>query len=452
MPEPRPFDQDDWNRLCETIRRGYCILVLGPDAAIDPDDENAPPLGDQLAKLLAEECAGNSESIPADIDLPLAAELFLQNQWKDRFDLEIRTDNFYRRFDSKTPLIHKNLASLPFRLIIKTSHDGFIETALQAEGIDKKPQKAFYNFRDPARHSARLSSDLSKPLVYALFGDRSEMESMVLSESELLEFIVKVARGSSTLPDNIAAELADSQKAFLFIGFGFHRWYSRILLHLLRAHGRGARSIALEQQAVYNSRNWKETALFFDSLHAISFQNQSWGDFTTTLKNQFHNYTRQRQQNPPVEPDKSAPTIFLCHDSDDAAMVAKLESKLQDHGLETWLDKQQLRGGEGWDRRIKRVIGQTVDYVLVLESPRLVLKSEGYVFTEIDAALERQKHKRPGFSFLIPATLEACSGLEDLDAFQRVDITTDQGITRLCDDIKNDWQRQAKLEATGETA
>jgi len=34
MPEPCHLGQDDWNRLCETIRRGYCILVLGPEATL----------------------------------------------------------------------------------------------------------------------------------------------------------------------------------------------------------------------------------------------------------------------------------------------------------------------------------------------------------------------------------------------------------------------------------
>jgi len=452
MPELCSLGQDDWNRLCETIRRGYCILVLGPDAAVDPDNEDAPPLGDQLAQLLAKEYADNRESIPANIDLPLAAELFLHNTQKDRFDLEIKTDNFLQPFDGKSSLIHRNLATLPFRLIITTSHDRLIETALQAEELGKQSRTALYNFKDPARHSVKLSADPSQPVVYKLFGDRSELESMVLSESELLEFIVKVARGSSTLPDDIAAQLADPQKAFLFIGFGFHRWYSRILLHLLRAHGGGARSIALEQQTVYDISSWKQTALYFDSSHAISFQNQGWADFTTKLKNQYHDYDRQHRQHPPAVPDKTAPTIFLCHDNDDAASVAKLELKLRASGLNTWLDKQRLRGGQDWDRRIERVIGESVNYVLVLESPRLLSKTKGYVFKEIDAALEQQKSNRPGFSFLIPATLEACNGLAELNSFQRADASTDEGIARLCEDIKDDWQKRERLKSTGEPA
>lgn len=449
MTELRSLRQDEWTRLCETIRRGHCILVLGPDIAIDADQKDSLPLSDQLAQLLFKECDIDPESIPANADLPLAAELFLKSQQKDRFDLEIKTDTFLRQYEGRSTPIHRSLAALPFRLIIKTTHDHYIETALQEEGVEKRPKAGWYNFKDPNRHTVTLSDDPNQPLVYGLFGDRSQLDSLVLSESDLLDFIVKVARGSSTLPDKIAAQLADTQKAFLFLGFGFHRWYARILLHLFRAHRRGARSIALEQEAVYHSNAWQETALFFDSTYAISFHNQSWREFSSTLLEQFRGYTETRQAVPSAKPVSGAPKLFLCHDNDDAERIAALELKLSEHGFETWLDRQHLRGGEEWDRRINQVIGKSVDYVLVLESPKLVSKAKGYVFKEIDAALERQKEMRRGFSFLIPATLEACEGLTELNHLQRVDITTDAGFERLCRDIRDDWQRQQNLTAVG---
>jgi hypothetical protein len=348
--------------------------------------------------------------------------------------------------------VYRNLAALPFRLIVKTTHDRFIETALGEEGIGKRPKTGLYNFKDPNRHVFTLSNDPSQPLIYCLFGDRSQMESLVLSESDLLDFIVKVARGSSTLPDEIASQLADSQKAFLFLGFGFHRWYARILLHLFRAHRRGVRSIALEQQAVYESNTWRETALFFDSIYAISFHDQNWLDFSSTLLEKFTHYIETRQVIPAAKPVNGTPKLFLCYDNDDAETVAVLEMKLRSHGFQTWLDSQQLRGGVDWDRRIKRVIGRSVDYVLVLESSRLVSKAKGYVFKEIDAALERQKEMRKGFSFLIPVTLESCNGLSELNCLQRVDITTEAGFERLCRDISSDWQRQQALCAPGSSS
>ncbi|MEW8296994.1 MAG: toll/interleukin-1 receptor domain-containing protein [Candidatus Thiodiazotropha sp.] len=451
MTELRSLRQDEWIRLCETIRRGYCILILGPDIAVDPDQDDSLPLSDQLAHLLLKECEINLESNSINADLPLAAELFLKSQQKDRFDLEIKSDRFLQGLEGKTTQVHRNLAALPFRLIIKTTHDQLIETALQENGVDKRPKISWYNFKDPNRHAITLSSDPTQPLVYGLFGDRSQLDSLVLSESDLLDFIVKVARGSSTLPDEIAAQLADPQKAFLFLGFGFHRWYARILVHLFRAHRRGARSIALEQETVYNSNAWQETALFFDSAYAISFRNQSWLDFSSTLLDKFTSYTETRKIIPSVKPVSGMPKLFLCHDNDDAEKVADLELKLRDNGFETWLDSQQLRGGEEWDRRIKRVIGTSVDYVLVLESPKLVSKVKGYVFKEIDAALERQKEMRRGFSFLIPTTLESCEGLSELNHLQRMDITTEAGFERLCEDILRDWQKQQGLATSGES-
>ncbi|MEW8431829.1 MAG: hypothetical protein G8D61_19040, partial [gamma proteobacterium symbiont of Ctena orbiculata] len=122
MTELRSLRQDEWIRLCETIRRGYCILILGPDIAVDPDQDDSLPLSDQLAHLLLKECEINLESNSINADLPLAAELFLKSQQKDRFDLEIKSDRFLQGLEGKTTQVHRNLAALPFRLIIKTTH------------------------------------------------------------------------------------------------------------------------------------------------------------------------------------------------------------------------------------------------------------------------------------------------------------------------------------------
>jgi hypothetical protein len=233
--------------------------------------------------------------------------------------------------------------------------------------------------------------------------------------------------------------------AFLFLGFGFHHWYSRLLLHLLKQHRGHTRSIALERETIYEKSDWTQTALFFDSSHAISFHGQSWQDFASILKDRLDQQAAAATKIEFIEVPETAPRVFLCHDSRDADEVAELEQKLRQRGIGTWLDKQQLRGGEQWNSGIKQVIGKVVDYVLVLETPNLLSKPEGYVFTEITAAIDRQKAKRPGFSFLIPVIFKPCTGLEYLDDLHRVDVTKQQGIDRLCDDILADWTEQKAM-------
>ncbi len=440
---------DDSDRLCETIRRGKCILVLGPDASGDPEDVTKPPLADQLARILANDRTDGTALSDDNFDLPLSSEIYLQSGNKDRYDLEQQTGKFIDRFAGKTTQLHRDLASLPFRLILKTTHDSFIETALREQPAGKDPGSAHYNFKTGPGQSLVLPDDQEKPLVYGVFGDRADPESMVLTESDILDFLVKVARGSSTLPAQLSAYLAEPDKAFLFLGFGFHRWYSRMLLHLLKQTRRGTRSIALERDDVYEKADWPETALFFDSSFAISFHSQSWPDFATRLRTRFGESTPSSSNRPAAVSLLDAPTVFLCHDGDDAAPAARLEKQLKARGIDTWLDKQRLRGGDNWDRRIKKVIADQhqVNYLLVLESPRLLSRPDGYVFLEIEEALERQRQTRRGFTFLIPTTLETCPGLQELNHLHRTNATTPEGVDRLCQDILSDWRKRSELKA-----
>ncbi len=440
------LDESEWRRLCSTIERGKCILILGPDVATDPDDDEKPPLADQLATSLTA-CWNNGDAtVPDNLDLPLAAELFIQNRAGDRYDLEQHSTDFLNNYRGKSTPMHRDIASLPFRLVLKTTIDGFIETALgDKNGAGKTPVCAYYNFRDPGSQSFSIEDVPEKPLVYGLFGDAAKPESLILSETDILDFLVKVSRGSSTLPSKLVAYLAKPDMAFLFLGFGFHHWYSRLLLHLLKQQRGHTRSIALERETIYRKSDWPQTALFFDRSHAISFCGQSWRDFASTLKQRLGQQVGATSKTELAEVPDNAPRVFLCHDGCDSDEVAELERELRRRGIDTWLDKQQLRGGEQWNSGIRQVIGKVVDYVLVLETPNLVSKADGYVFTEITEAIDRQKAKRPGFSFLIPATLKPCAGLEFLDHLHRIDVTQPQGINQLCDDILADWAKQKAM-------
>ncbi len=311
--------------------------------------------------------------------------------------------------------------------------------ALREQG--KEPQSAFYDFSDPGRGALLTAADPDHPVVYGLFGDLSKPSSLVLSETELLDFLITVVRGDSGLPDFIKAQLASPQTAFLFIGFGFQRWFARILLHVIQTEGRrNTRSLAMEGDAFFTHPDREMTALFFEQACSIVFRQQGWVDFATVLHRRFE------QTFPPgrplAEPPEDAPKVFLCHDSRDSDRVAALGRRLHELGVNTWRDRQDLRGGDGWDRRIRQVIHKQVDYVLVCETPNLVSKGESYLHLEIKETLDRQKQFPSDATFLIPVMLERCEVLADLEHFHRADLTDDSGVQRLAQSILEDWRQR----------
>ena len=421
----------DWRRLLETIRRDHCVLVLGPDVCFEPGDASQTPLTTKLARQLSEGLPGAFE-----IDLALVSQLYLQRPDQDRVDLEIDVNDFFVPYAETTSDCFRDLAALPFSLCLSTTPDDFLSTAFREAG--KSPTTAFYDFSDPGRRSGPMHATASAPLVFHLLGHISKPASLVLTETELLDFVITVVRGGSGLPDYVTARLQDPQTAFLFIGFCFQNWLARVLLHVLRSHGHPARSFALEGEAFFSYPDRNRVTLFFEQAHSIVFRRHAWLEFAAELRRRYEEIEGTKGSLP--EPPPGAPKVFLCHDSRDRDLVQALEKRLHALGLDTWRDAQDLRGGDDWDRQIRHVLRRQVDYMLVCETPRMLNRGESYFHLEITEALERQRRFPTGQRFLIPGTLEPSEGLSNLDHLHRQDLVSDEGLKRLVSLLKEDWQ------------
>ncbi len=432
------LNERDWRRLIEAINRGNCVLLTGADVVFEPDGPDSVSLPYILAQKLA-------ESLPPDApavidDLAHVAQL-RYNKDGDRSDLEFEVEEFYKTRADRSSTFHRDLAVLPFTLCLTTTPDNFLANAFREAG--KSPVREFYHFRKP-RRTELSETDLQHPIVYSLYGDLRALDSIVLTETDLLEFLVNVVRGAPSLPAYIAGQLADPQTSFLFLGFGFQRWYTRVLLHVLQTYGHRNRSLAVEAASFFDHPDSKHTALFFEKEHKIEFRQHSWFEFAAELRRRY-----EAQKRTPTRPElpTNAPTVFLCHDSRDRGPVMEVEDQLQALGIRTWRDRQDLRGGDLWDRRIEQVLQKQVDYVLVLQTSNMLERPESYIHKEIKEALERQDRFDEGERFLIPAILEPCPGLERLSDLNRVELTTREGIDRLAQEIQADWDmRQSRYK------
>ena len=275
------LNERDWHRLIEAINRKNCVLLAGPDVVFDPDGSDSVPLSCALARKLAESLPNNAPAVSDD--LAHVAQL-RYNADGDRSDLEFEVEEFYKLLAERTSDFHRNLAALPFTLRLTTTPANFMTNAFRAAG--KSPILEFYHFR---KHRPTELSDTNpqRPIVYHLYGDIKELDSLVLTETDLLEFLVNVVRGAPALPAYIAGQLADPQTSFLFLGFGFQRWYSHILLHVLRTYGHRNRSLAVEAASFFDHPESKHTALFFEKEHKIEFRQHSWFDFAAELRRRY---------------------------------------------------------------------------------------------------------------------------------------------------------------------
>lgn len=134
------------------------------------------------------------------------------------------------------------LASLPLPIYITTSYHQFLETALIRLG--KKPHSEIYPWRPNLENKVpsifaqdpNFTPSIEEPLVYHLYGRDDYYDSLVLSENDYLDFLIKVAQdmkrdrvsGSQQgLPSIVEETLA--QSSLLLLGYDLNRWDFRIL-------------------------------------------------------------------------------------------------------------------------------------------------------------------------------------------------------------------------------
>lgn len=428
--------EQDWRRFAQTIQRGTCVLLLGPGVAVCEQDPQRTPLTTLLSRSLADALGHDFQIVNPD-DLRHIGQVFLHRPENDRVDLELAVKDFYAPFEQQTTALHKQLADLPFTLCVNTTHDCFLSNAFKAVG--KTPQGAYYNFRKPSP-TMPLNPKPNSPVVFDLYGNLADPDSLVLTENDLLDFLVSVVKNAPPLPSYVTGVFAKPETSFLFLGFGFQRWYVRILLHVLQAARHRYRSLAIEDAGFFSHPDKRQTAVFFEREHLIGFKLLSWENFVLELTARHATLTGAAAAPAPLPVD--APLAFLCHVHEDRDAVAALAERLQTLGIRIWLDRQNLRGGDNWDRLIEDVIGKQVNYVVVLQSPRMQGEIESYVFKEIKLALERQQRFAKDIRLVIPVKLEPCKPLEELVQLHWVDLAEPRGIEHLANAIREDWTRR----------
>jgi TolB-like protein len=98
--------------------------------------------------------------------------------------------------------------------------------------------------------------------------------------------------------------------------------------------------------------------------------------------------------------------VFLSYASEDAEAAAHIAQALSDAGVEVWFDKSELRGGDAWDRMIRRQIRECTLFVPII-SEHSQARPEGYFRLEWDLADQRTHLMGRSRAFVVPVCLDA---------------------------------------------
>jgi len=103
----------------------------------------------------------------------------------------------------------------------------------------------------------------------------------------------------------------------------------------------------------------------------------------------------------------SAPTraVFLSYASQDAEAARRIFEALRAAGIEVWFDQSDLRGGDAWDRQIRKQIHDCTLFVPII-SKNTHERTEGYFRLEWNLAVDRCQRMSADRAFLVPVVIE----------------------------------------------
>jgi TIR domain/SIR2-like domain len=446
--QPVPILERRFGGLVTKIHRGECVLVLGPRIAIPVDIAGGPrvTIDHYLSARLLEDAGLASTSHVALREAVARCE-----REKGAAACRSFIQELVSEFDQLTTELHTDLASLPFRLVLMATPDRMMVNALTSAG--KTPQEACYNYSQGIAAESPLSLPTSNtPIVYSLFGRHDQAESMVLNDKNLLDYLVRVIKESPPLPDAVRATVRAPSTVFLFVGFGFHNWWLRLLLKVLEMTGveNRAISLALEDDS-FDAAVAQEHKAFFESVGIYIQARDDWNSLAKHLAASFQSTAgaasaasasaRPGAAAPAPQASGGGPMVFLSYASEDGARVDALRMALERRGVSVWEDKQNLRVGQNWAHQIERIIG-SVDYFVFVQTENMDRRDhsgkDGVYNWELKEALARQRKRPFGAVFVLHVTAGACADRpeKELADLHRMSIDTDAGIDHVAEHIR----------------
>jgi hypothetical protein len=216
--------KEDWDKLCRNIYEKKCILLLGSEFPLElVENKESTTFSKLLSAQLKEEIQSFDRAPQSllkgleDREVSQLACDYINYKGADkklsREDLEaMLTDSIIEIENKVESQIFNRLASLPFSFIVNTNHTNFF--CKQLTKLDKTPTTAYYNFRGDKVDlvetvtTDELGTELH-PFIYNLFGSVDDASSLVISENDMVQFVINIISKNPGLPANVKSELAD---------------------------------------------------------------------------------------------------------------------------------------------------------------------------------------------------------------------------------------------------
>lgn len=372
--------QDDrlWSQLIRFIRDGKLVPVIGPELLEIPSPEGGSK---NFYSLVAEELAKR-----LNLDPPRSTGASALNEVACSFLAEgrNRTEDLYPEVMEVVQALEKSvpipnalldLAALPVKLFVTTTFDNLLVRALE------RRQPAWAGRIRRIEYSPVRKGDLDSvqvsdgpPVVFHLFGRTTSMPEYAVTEEDVLEFM-HALQSQDGRPEKLFRLLQQSN--LLILGCGFADWLARFFVRL-GAAGRLSAAGGKTDWVIDHASRTPEFATFVDHF-SRSTRHIAMGpvEFVARLAARFPAdlppAPAARAPALPRDPERDIleGAVFLSYASEDREIAERIRQALHSNGIDCWLDRQQIIGGDDWEHKIIRNINACSLFVPILSNNTL---------------------------------------------------------------------------------
>ncbi|MEL7425600.1 MAG: hypothetical protein AAFN81_21595 [Bacteroidota bacterium] len=262
-----------WEYLLARLEQEETVLFIGPGILPFPGHDS---LEDALCQYLQER--SEEEHSPFIQKFYRDDKFFMlneQNKDESLWNFMSYYRDFFKENDEKLEAaraVLRKLVAIPFSTIISLSPNTLIEEAF---GGDFTFHADFYNKKK--KPQAYVPGRREDPLVYYMRGKMSVDESMVISHSDLFDYLESIYESKSMQPEFKTA--LKSAKYYVFLGLPLESWYMQLILRLFDFHVVNPRILALKRFGE-QAQNQK---VVYEDLYKVKFYDSESREFIDQL-------------------------------------------------------------------------------------------------------------------------------------------------------------------------
>ncbi|MGI9547556.1 MAG: toll/interleukin-1 receptor domain-containing protein [Flavobacteriaceae bacterium] len=217
------------DRIVSRINEGNCLVILGPRLLSSDGTSINTLLNDRLVENLGKRVNNYSGDEFLSFN-DKTRDNYIEDEVKKFFD-ELEPNDLYQK-----------IAEIPFSMVINTAPDQTLKKALEEKGLGF----VYGYYHKGQENKAPVKTETR--YVYNIFGDYTELDSMILTYKDLYEYLQSIM---GDIGQEIKKMLQDA-KAVLFFGFSFDKWYFQLLLWLMEVEGKLLNSHDITEDNIKN--------------------------------------------------------------------------------------------------------------------------------------------------------------------------------------------------------